>query len=33
MKRNMERSFGLHNSQRVMLALVGKGMTRRTPTP
>jgi adenylosuccinate lyase len=28
MKLNMERSFGLFNSQRVMLALVEKGMTR-----
>jgi adenylosuccinate lyase len=28
MKMNMERSFGLFNSQRVMLALVEKGMTR-----
>jgi adenylosuccinate lyase len=28
MKRNMGLSFGLFNSQRVMLALVGKGMSR-----
>jgi adenylosuccinate lyase len=28
MKENMDRSFGLYNSQRVMLALVDKGMTR-----
>jgi adenylosuccinate lyase len=28
MKENMERSYGLYNSQRVMLALVEKGMTR-----
>ncbi len=28
MKENMERSFGLYNSQRVLLALVEKGLTR-----
>jgi len=28
MKMNMERSYGLHNSQRVMLALTEKGLTR-----
>lgn len=28
MKANMDRSYGLYNSQGVMLALVGKGMTR-----
>ncbi len=28
MEANMQRSFGLYNSQRVLLALVGKGMTR-----
>ena len=28
MKENMKRSFGLYNSQRVMLALVEKGLTR-----
>ena len=28
MKENMAKSFGLHNSQRVMLALTDKGMTR-----
>lgn len=28
MKKNMERSYGLYNSQRVLLALAGKGMSR-----
>lgn len=28
MKRNMDRSFGLYNSQRLLLALTDKGMTR-----
>ena len=28
MKKNMERSYGLYNSQRVLLALTGKGMLR-----
>jgi adenylosuccinate lyase len=28
MKENMKRSFGLYNSQRVMLALVEKGVSR-----
>jgi len=28
MKANMERSYGLHNSQRIMLALTEKGLTR-----
>lgn len=28
MKKNMERSFGLYNSQRVLLSLTGKGMLR-----
>lgn len=28
MKKNMERSYGLYNSQRVLLALTGKGMSR-----
>ena len=28
MKKNMDASFGLHNSQRVMLALIAKGLTR-----
>lgn len=30
MKANMERSYGLHNSQRVMLALTDKGMSRES---
>jgi adenylosuccinate lyase len=28
MKENMKQSFGLYNSQRVMLALIEKGLTR-----
>ncbi|MDP3111751.1 MAG: adenylosuccinate lyase [Thermodesulfovibrionales bacterium] len=28
MKKNMERSYGLYNSQRVLLSLTGKGMSR-----